>query len=82
MNVTIYPAEHYREEALGAGRKDYHLWLVPRVSLLCEQRLEEHGVHGSFTSIRELPLLLYRLDSDLASMELPMCYRVSPVKKD
>lgn len=63
------------EEALGGGKKDYHLWLVPRVSLLCEQRLEEHGVHGSFTSIKELPLLLYRLDSDLASMELPVCYR-------
>lgn len=63
------------EEALGGGKKDYHLWLVPRVSLLCEQRLEEHGVHGTFASIRELPLLLYRLDSDLTSMELPMCYR-------
>ncbi|KAG0729931.1 Vacuolar protein sorting-associated protein 33A [Chionoecetes opilio] len=63
------------EEALGGGKKDYHLWLVPRVSLLCEQRLEEHGVHGSLASIRELPLLLYRLDSDLASMELPMCFR-------
>ncbi|KAK8743146.1 hypothetical protein OTU49_001558 [Cherax quadricarinatus] len=56
-------------------KKDYHLWLVPRISLLCERRLQEHGVRGSFASIRELPLLLFRLESDLVSMELPYCYR-------
>ncbi|XP_037796151.1 vacuolar protein sorting-associated protein 33A-like [Penaeus monodon] len=59
----------------GSNKKEYHLWLVPRISLLCERRLQEHGVHGSFSSIRELPLLLFRLESDLVSMELPMCYR-------
>ncbi|XP_071512985.1 vacuolar protein sorting-associated protein 33A isoform X1 [Panulirus ornatus] len=63
------------EDIQGSPKKDYHLWLVPRMSLLCERRLQEHGVHGTFTSIKELPLLLFRLECDLASMELPLCYR-------
>ncbi|KAG7165708.1 Vacuolar protein sorting-associated protein 33A-like 2, partial [Homarus americanus] len=45
------------------------------ISLLCERRLQEHGVRGSFTTVRELPLLLFRLDCDLVSMELPLCFR-------
>ncbi|XP_045606207.1 vacuolar protein sorting-associated protein 33A [Procambarus clarkii] len=63
------------EDLQGNAKKDYHLWLVPRISLLCERRLQEHGVRGSFASVKELPLLLFRLESDLVSMELPLCYR-------
>ncbi|XP_066982129.1 vacuolar protein sorting-associated protein 33A isoform X1 [Macrobrachium rosenbergii] len=62
------------EDVKGGNKKEYHLWLVPRISLLCERRLQEHGVRGSFSSISELPLLLFRLESDLMSMELPLCY--------
>ncbi|XP_064080263.1 vacuolar protein sorting-associated protein 33A-like [Macrobrachium nipponense] len=65
------------EDVKGGSKKEYHLWLVPRISLLCERRLQEHGVRGSFSSISELPLLLFRLESDLMSMELPLCYSMT-----
>ncbi|CAL4063728.1 unnamed protein product, partial [Meganyctiphanes norvegica] len=63
------------EELQGGSGKEYHLWLVPRLTLLCERRLQEHGVYGTFTAVKELPLLLVRLESDLVSMELPLCFR-------
>lgn len=54
-----------------------HLWCVPRITLLCEDRLKNHGIYGAFTTIQELPIHMYRLESDLATLEVPSCYPVS-----
>ncbi|KAA0187593.1 Vacuolar protein sorting-associated protein 33A, partial [Hyalella azteca] len=67
---------------LPEGSRELHLWLVPRSSLLCERRLQEHGVLGRFTAVTELPLLLFVLESDLVSMEMPGAFREWTVEGD
>ena len=52
-------------------RPDIHLLFVPSKSLLCEKRLVDKGVFGSFTFIDELPLFWFPLESDVLSMEEP-----------
>merc|ERR1719300_1876766 len=58
----------------GSGVKiDFHIFFVPRKSLLCEKRLVQAGVFGSITC-SSLPVYFFPLDTDLLSMELPTAY--------
>jgi hypothetical protein len=58
------------EQSGGSGhRTEFHIVFLPRKSLLCEMRLKEKGVFGSFTFIDDLPIFWYPLDSDVVSME-------------
>ncbi|KAG1714266.1 Vacuolar protein sorting-associated protein 33A [Nymphon striatum] len=59
----------HKEEELGGQRKDFHIFFVPRKSLLCEKRLKELGVYGTFNSVDEYSLDLFPVDSDVLSME-------------
>lgn len=52
------------------SHKEFHIFFVPRKSLLCEKKLQNRGVFGSFTLIEEFPCDLFPFDSDLVSMEL------------
>lgn len=63
------------EDKLHSSR-DFHILFVPRRSLLCEQRLKEQGVLGSFINIEEYILDLIPCDSDLLSMEYESAFRV------
>lgn len=49
--------------------RDFHILFVPRRSLLCEQRLKDLGVLGSFIYREEYSLDLIPFDGDLLSME-------------
>jgi hypothetical protein len=54
----------------GSGqRSDYHIMFVPNKSLLCEMRLKDRGVFGSFTYLDELAINWFPLDSDVISLE-------------
>jgi hypothetical protein len=58
----------------GSGVKtEFHVFFVPRKSLLCEKRLVQAGVFGSLTCF-SLPMYFFPLDTDLLSMELPTAY--------
>lgn len=57
--------------------RDFHILFVPRRSMLCEQRLKEQGVLGSFINIDEYILDLIPYDGDLLSMESEGAFRVS-----
>jgi len=58
----------------GSGVKtEFHIFFVPRKSLLCEKRLVQAGVFGSL-SCSSLPIYLFPLDTDLLSMELNTAY--------
>ena len=62
----------YREEiaASGSGTEvNFHILFIPNCSLLCEIRLKDRGVYGSFTYINELQLFWFPLDTDVISME-------------
>ncbi|XP_066290958.1 vacuolar protein sorting-associated protein 33A-like [Branchiostoma lanceolatum] len=64
-----------KEEETGGSRKEFHIFFVPRKSLLCEQKLKELGVYGTFSNVDEYTLDLIPFDSDLLSMEIDTTFR-------
>eukprot|EP00118_Oscarella_pearsei_P002060 m.9367 g.9367 ORF g.9367 m.9367 type:complete len:611 (+) comp21289_c0_seq2:147-1979(+) len=70
-----------REENAGKGR-DYSIFFVPRKTLICERRLENFGVKGSFTNIFECGIDIFPVDSDVLSMELPFAFRECSLEGD
>ncbi len=65
----------FSEDKMHSSR-DFHILFVPRRSMLCEQRLKEQGVLGSFINIDEYILDLIPYDGDLLSMEYESAFRV------
>lgn len=57
------------------ARKEFHLYFVPRISMLCDKHLKIRGVHGSFTNIGEFGCNFFPVDSDILSMELKDAYK-------
>ncbi len=56
---------------------EFHIIFVPRKSHLCEKKLKELGVFGSFKdNLKEFFLDLIPLDYDLLSMETPELFKV------
>ncbi|XP_071652634.1 vacuolar protein sorting-associated protein 33A-like, partial [Temnothorax longispinosus] len=70
----------YREE--GKRRKEFHLFFVPRKSLLCQKKLQNRGVFGSFTLIEEFKCDLFPFDNDLLSMELSGSFKEFHLEND
>ncbi|XP_060927233.1 vacuolar protein sorting-associated protein 33A [Limanda limanda] len=62
--------------------RDFHILFVPRRSMLCEQRLKEQGVLGSFINIDEYILDLIPYDGDLLSMEYESAFRECYLEND
>lgn len=62
-------AENVLSEDRRGPSRDFHILFVPRRSLLCEQRLKDLGVLGSFIHREEYSLDLIPFDGDLLSME-------------
>lgn len=48
---------------------DFHVLFVPGSSFLCEMRLKDRGVYGSFTFLDEMSLYWFPMDMDVISME-------------
>nr|XP_002737715.1 PREDICTED: vacuolar protein sorting-associated protein 33A [Saccoglossus kowalevskii] len=66
----------HKEEELGTyHRKDFHLFFVPRKSLLCEKRLKELGVYGTFSNVDEYNLDILPFDNDLLSTEMEHSFK-------
>ncbi|XP_043464161.1 vacuolar protein sorting-associated protein 33A [Leptopilina heterotoma] len=68
-------AEIVHGEEGSKPRKEFHIFFVPRQSLLCKQKLKNRGVYGSFTLIEEFSCDLFPFDNDLVSMELNNAFR-------
>jgi len=51
------------------SNKEYHIYFVPRRSVICESRLKELGVYGSFSNVGAFDLSLIPLDNDIMSIE-------------
>jgi hypothetical protein len=67
-----------REKELKNEIKHFHIIFIPKKSHLCEKKLKELGVYGSFKdNIKEYFLDLMPLDYDVLSMENPELFRVS-----
>ncbi|KAH9528320.1 Vacuolar protein sorting-associated protein 33A [Dermatophagoides farinae] len=61
---------------------NFHIIFVPRKCILCEKRLETLGVFGSFTTIEEYSPDFFVLDSDVISIEWPLCFRECNLEMD
>uniref|UniRef100_A0A2K6GIK6 VPS33A core subunit of CORVET and HOPS complexes n=1 Tax=Propithecus coquereli TaxID=379532 RepID=A0A2K6GIK6_PROCO len=70
-------AENVLSEDRRGPVRDFHILFVPRRSLLCEQRLKDLGVLGSFIHREEYSLDLIPFDGDLLSMESEGAFKVS-----
>ncbi|KAM4050273.1 uncharacterized protein ACNLHF_015065 isoform 2-T2 [Anomaloglossus baeobatrachus] len=76
-------AENIRREDKGrSNQRDFHILFVPRRSLLCEQRLEDLGVLGSFYHREEYRLNLIPFDGDLLSMESENAFKECYLEND
>lgn len=63
------------------SKKKFHLLFMPRGSLICERRLADLGILGDLSSVTEIPVL-YALDNDLVSLELPSSFYECYVELD
>ncbi|XP_030847880.1 vacuolar protein sorting-associated protein 33A [Strongylocentrotus purpuratus] len=63
------------EENPGRFRKEFHIYFVPRKSLLCERKLTELGVYGTLNTVGEYNLDLLPFDSDILSMESDSAFK-------
>lgn len=75
LTLCVLLCAPFSEDKMHSSR-DFHILFVPRRSMLCEQRLKEQGVLGSFINIDEYILDLIPYDGDLLSMEYESAFRV------
>ncbi|KAF3422754.1 hypothetical protein E2986_11988 [Frieseomelitta varia] len=75
-------AENIHGEEGKRPRKEFHLFFVPRKSLLCQKKLQNRGVFGSFTLIEEFKCDLFPFDNDLLSMELSGSFKEFHLEND
>ncbi|XP_006894767.1 PREDICTED: vacuolar protein sorting-associated protein 33A [Elephantulus edwardii] len=75
-------AENVLSEDRRGPVRDFHILFVPRRSLLCEQRLKDLGVLGSFIHREEYSLDLIPFDGDLLSMESESTFKECYLESD
>jgi vacuolar protein sorting-associated protein 33A len=71
MNII---AEHIIGLRGSKQPKTFHVYFVPRKTMICERVLEEKGVYGS-VNIGEFQLDLIPFDDDVLSLELEWGYK-------
>jgi hypothetical protein len=74
-----YVSKYVRElgstsSGLTAGKKRFHLYFVPRRTLVCDEILKKEGVFGSL-SIGEYKFDLIPFDDDVLTLEWDSCFR-------
>lgn len=67
-------ANHIHDHLASRQKKQYHIYFVPRKTMICERVLEEEGVYGN-VSVGEFMLDLLPFDDDVVSLELDHGYR-------
>ncbi|XP_053224345.1 vacuolar protein sorting-associated protein 33A isoform X3 [Podarcis raffonei] len=70
------------EDRVRCPQRDFHILFVPHRSLLCEQRLKDQGVLGSFIHREEYSLDLIPFDGDLLSMESESAFKECYLEND
>lgn len=83
LSLIDFVADNVRGEVKRGSLKDFHIFFVPRMTFLCEKRLEDRGVLGCFrNNIQELPLHLFPFDNDLMSMEIGSTFKEFHLEND
>ncbi|CAG9834285.1 unnamed protein product [Diabrotica balteata] len=73
---------HADSKTKSGSKKQYHLFFVPKKSLLCMERLKHKGVYGSVMLIDEFKCQLFPFESDLVSMEISEVFREYTIEND
>lgn len=82
MDLIAKNVQEDSQRNLTTNKKQYHLFFVPRKSLLCMERLKHKGVYGSLMNVEEFQCHLFPFDSDLISMEIPEVFREYYLEND
>ncbi|CAG9860694.1 unnamed protein product [Phyllotreta striolata] len=84
LHLMDYIAQnvHSDVKTKSGSKKEYHLFFVPKQSLLCMERLKHKGVFGSVMFIDEFKCQLFPFESDLISMEITEVFREYTVEND
>ncbi|XP_030747567.1 vacuolar protein sorting-associated protein 33A [Sitophilus oryzae] len=64
------------------SKKQYHLFFVPKKSLLCVEALKHKGMLGDVILIDEFKCQLFPFDSDVMSMEIAEVFKEYTVEND
>lgn len=64
------------------GKTEFNLLFVPSSSYLCEMRLKDRGVYGSFNLIEDLPISWFPLDADVATLDRKHVFREYHLNRD
>nr|CAH7720426.1 unnamed protein product [Callosobruchus chinensis] len=84
LHLMDYIAQnvHSDSKTKSGSRKQYHLFFVPKKSLLCMERLKHKGVFGSVILIDEFKCQLFPFESDVVSMEITEVFREYNMEND
>ncbi|CAH1117079.1 unnamed protein product [Phaedon cochleariae] len=84
LHLMDYIAQnvHSDSKTKSGSRKQFHLFFVPKKSLLCMERLKHKGVFGSVIMIDEFRCQLFPFDSDVLSMEIAEVCREYTIEND
>ncbi|XP_044261509.1 vacuolar protein sorting-associated protein 33A [Tribolium madens] len=73
---------HADSKTKTGSKKQYHVFFVPKKSLLCLERLKHNGVYGSVSLVEEFRCELFPFDSDVVSMEISEVFREYTLEND
>jgi hypothetical protein len=73
---------HADSKTKSGSKKQYHVFFVPKKSLLCMERLKHNGVFGSVSLVEEFRCELFPFDSDVVSMEISEVFREYTLEND
>ena len=80
-HAYIFSAQIKRVQRESQTGHEFHIFWVPRRTLVSDQQLEEAGVLGD-VNISELPLSFFPLEKDVLSLELDDSFRDLYLSKD
>ncbi|CAG9770251.1 unnamed protein product [Ceutorhynchus assimilis] len=84
LHLMDYIAKNVKDDSKDRrnSKKQYHLFFVPKKSLLCEEALKHQGVFGNMIFIEEFKCQLFPFDSDVVSMEIAEVFRECTIEND
>ncbi|XP_050292813.1 vacuolar protein sorting-associated protein 33A [Anthonomus grandis grandis] len=84
LHLMEYIAKNVKDDAKSkySSKKQYHLFFVPKKSLLCEETLKRQGVYGNMIFIEEFNCQLFPFDADVISMEISEVFRECTIEND
>ncbi|RDX72905.1 Vacuolar protein-sorting-associated protein 33-like protein, partial [Mucuna pruriens] len=80
-NLMRFICSNIHNDVSKGLQREYHVYFVPRRTVVCEKVLEEEKLHHMVT-IGEYPLYIVPMDEDVLSFELDLSYKECQVDGD